>query len=353
MVKRGFTLIELLVVIGIIALLLGILVPQLGRARALARAVKCGAQMKSVSAGVAVYLTEFNAVYPLSYWYPNDKLGDYSLTDTSTDPLGQDPAHPNGYAHWSYYLFGYTKDQRAFTCPEFERGGLSRTNPGPNSGYWTAGQTDQTSASSASSGALEDLQAPFIAFTANAAIMPRNKFTAAIASADGGNGQRLNKFTQQAAITNQSATILMTEFNNNWKTVTANDIDGTATRIKSHRPLNPFVGAGGGSDEYQWPLNAQLTRPTIADIYDQPGLQSHVAAGDSLIADSLTQLNAVGRHHPSNYTRQGKDYGGAANFLYVDGHVEKKNVAQTVVGGGGSWEWGETYYTLTGNTKVR
>lgn len=65
----GFTLIELLVVISIIALLIAILLPVLGKARETARTVQCSSNMKSVVLATHVYLGDNK------YFYPRPAMG--------------------------------------------------------------------------------------------------------------------------------------------------------------------------------------------------------------------------------------------------------------------------------------
>ena len=60
----GFTLVELLVVISIIALLLSILMPSLGRARGQAKKVACGARMKQHGLGVGMYANDYKGFLP-------------------------------------------------------------------------------------------------------------------------------------------------------------------------------------------------------------------------------------------------------------------------------------------------
>ena len=90
----GFTLIELLVVIAIIALLLGILLPSLGRAREQARKIACLSNMRQM--GVAVS----------AYWLDSD----YRLPPSSCHC--EDPND-----HWLRILAGYTREQLLFQCP--------------------------------------------------------------------------------------------------------------------------------------------------------------------------------------------------------------------------------------------
>jgi prepilin-type N-terminal cleavage/methylation domain-containing protein/prepilin-type processing-associated H-X9-DG protein len=88
--RAGFTLVELLVVIGIIAILIGILLPALSKVRQQANSLYCMSNLRQIGIAITNYAQANNGSYPLYYW---DGDGDNTI--------------PNGATDWTFLLLPY------------------------------------------------------------------------------------------------------------------------------------------------------------------------------------------------------------------------------------------------------
>ena len=62
--ERGFTLIELLVVIAVIALLMAVLLPVLGRVRKQAKSIVCQSNLRQWGIGFSAYVGDHDGKMP-------------------------------------------------------------------------------------------------------------------------------------------------------------------------------------------------------------------------------------------------------------------------------------------------
>src|SRR5687768_12257016 len=83
--RTAFTLVELLVVIGIIAILIGILMPTLRKAREQAQRTACLSNLRSIVQGVHIYAAQSKGVLPPGV-YPNGAWSYAFDLKNSTNP---------------------------------------------------------------------------------------------------------------------------------------------------------------------------------------------------------------------------------------------------------------------------
>lgn len=325
----AFTLIELLVVIAVIALLIGILLPALGNARSEGRAIRCAASLRSVGQAVVGY-TISEKVFPASYLYLNEEGTGWN----EKDQFGS--GSTNGYWHWSYALFNTgAAAEEAFKCPAVLNGGAPATNPGSDVRYWESWQENDNDQKA---GALTplDQQVKRVAFTGNDAVFCRNKFKPE-------EGKRQNRFVDPSWVDQStgggSRVILATEFlqRDEWRSIASK-----GDKSKSHRPVTPFVGGSGGTDVYA--EQGFGSKPRFFYPNPETRLKELENLGPYMIEDAGTTLNAVGRHHPGG----DKKYGGTTNFVYVDGHVERSTVRQSII----DRRWGDRFFSISGDNRV-
>jgi prepilin-type N-terminal cleavage/methylation domain-containing protein len=105
--RRGFTLIELLVVISIIAILIGLLLPALSKARAIGQQTKCRVNMKEIVTAATTYAMDYKEhIWPITKRAPG--LNGARIWDPELNPPPDAPPAVNA-AMWAQIIDPVTR----------------------------------------------------------------------------------------------------------------------------------------------------------------------------------------------------------------------------------------------------
>jgi prepilin-type N-terminal cleavage/methylation domain-containing protein/prepilin-type processing-associated H-X9-DG protein len=115
--KRGFTLIELLVVIAVIAVLMGILMPALNRARELGKRASCMSNLKNLSLCWVMYADDHDGRLPSGGTDGDTCWVNHEGFDNSIGIAGNVSREQGVLAIKAGVLWPYTKDEGLYRCP--------------------------------------------------------------------------------------------------------------------------------------------------------------------------------------------------------------------------------------------
>ena len=104
MYRKGFTLVELLVVIAIIAILAGMLLPALGRAKIAAKSISSLNNLRQLGLGLQLYASDQDGFFPK-----------HSSLKSETTALGKPRTR------WADYIYPYMQNEKVYSSPNLSK----------------------------------------------------------------------------------------------------------------------------------------------------------------------------------------------------------------------------------------